>query len=46
MRRCCSDFVAEHASGIGPELTSRDVRDVVAIGRKADVTRKSLEDRC
>ena len=30
---------------IGPELTSRDVHDVVAIGRKADVTRTSAKDR-
>jgi len=31
-------FAAVHESGIGPELTSRDVRDVVAIESKADVT--------
>jgi hypothetical protein len=31
-------------SAIGPELTSRDVRDVVDIGRKADMTRTSPED--
>ena len=30
----------------GPELTSRDVRDVVPIGKKANVTRTSLEDQC
>jgi hypothetical protein len=31
-------------SAIGPELTSRDVRDVVDIGRKADMTRTSPEE--
>ena len=31
-------------SAIGPELTSRDVRDVVAIGRKADLTRTIVSD--
>jgi hypothetical protein len=30
-------FVAAHESGNGPELTSRDVRDLVAIRGKAHV---------
>jgi hypothetical protein len=34
-----------HESGSGPELTSRDVRYVVAIESKAEVTRTSTEDR-
>jgi hypothetical protein len=29
----------------GPSLTSRDVRDVVGIRRKADMALTSLEDR-
>jgi hypothetical protein len=32
-------------SEYGPELTSRDVRDLVAIERKADMTPTSPEDR-
>jgi hypothetical protein len=32
-------------TGYGPELTSRHVRVVIAIERKADVTRTSPEDR-
>jgi hypothetical protein len=36
---------AVHEFVVGPELTSHDVRDVVAIGRKADVTRTSAKYR-
>jgi hypothetical protein len=32
-------------SAFGPELTSRDVRDLVAIERKADLSRTLHEDR-
>jgi hypothetical protein len=32
-------------SAYGPELTSRDVRYVVGIESKAEVTRTSAEDR-
>jgi hypothetical protein len=32
-------FAAAHMSQFGPELTSRDVRDLVAIRAKAEVTR-------
>ena len=39
-------FAPVHESGIGPELTSHDVRDVVAIEGKAEVTRTSPEDWC
>jgi hypothetical protein len=34
-------FGAPHESGFGPELTSSDVRDLVVIRAKADLTRTS-----
>ena len=38
------EFIAMHRSACGPELTSRDVRIVVAMESKADVTRSSAHD--
>jgi hypothetical protein len=39
------DRISEPMSAHGPELTSRDVRDLVANERKVDVTRTSPEYR-
>jgi hypothetical protein len=39
------NFAAVHESAFGPSLTWCDVRDLVGIRGKADVTRASPEDR-